>query len=217
MEDELDIPTYQDSDEQDFADFWQWMNYYRWILNFFLVGMPYFVVACILNAYNIWFNIVLNDWWAEGNVYLMGNSLFSVLLTQISLIVVFEIPIFLENIKPLRMFAFLSGIVYNFIYALFVLETHRMFQLEEFTNFDILIVFFMTYNLVMNAGNFILSNAIVLKEISLEWVQLGNDAVGVEGDYSLGLVEFYMFWRGVGWILNPLNWFDLIYYAIKGY
>ena len=193
VEEDLEIPTYEDSEDQDFASIWQWLNYYRWVVNFFFVGLPYLLIAVLLNTYNIWFNIVLNDWWAEGNLYLMLNSLFSIILTQISLIVVFEIPMFLENIKVLRMFAFLGGVIYNFFYMLFLLETRRMSKLEEFTNFDVVMVFFMVYNLIMNGGNFILSAAIITKEISLEWVQLGNDALGGDGDYSLGMVDFLMF------------------------
>jgi hypothetical protein len=68
----------------------------------------------------------------------------------------------------------------------------------------------------MNFSNVILSAAIIAKEISLEFLQLANDAVDGDGDYSLGLVDIYMFWRGVFWILNPLNWFDMIYYLIYG-
>jgi hypothetical protein len=80
--------------------------YYRWIVNFFLVGVPYLLLVTVLNVYNIWFNVYLNDFWAEGNIYLVLNSLFSILQSQISLIVVFEIPIFLENIKTLREYSF---------------------------------------------------------------------------------------------------------------
>ena len=219
IEEDLEIPTYQDADEQDFTDFWVWLNYYRWAVNFFMVGLPYLLVASICVAFNLWFNIYLNDWWAEGNIYLMVNSLYSILLVQMSLIVVFEIPILLENIKPLRVFALLSSIAYNIIYAAFAFDVWRLFQLEdgEFTDFDILFTFFLLYNLVMNAGNFILSTAIITKEISLEWLQLGNDAIGGDHDYALGLTEIYIFFREIGWILNPLNWFDTIYYWIKGY
>jgi hypothetical protein len=80
--------------------------YYRWLVNFFMVGCPYLAIATLLNVYNIWFNVYLNNFWAEGNVYLLLNSLFSILQTQISLIVVFEIPYFLENIKTLRGYSF---------------------------------------------------------------------------------------------------------------
>ena len=149
----------------------------------------------------------------------MANSLYSVLLVQMSMIVVFEIPILLENIKPLRVFALLSSIMYNIVYAAFAFDVWRLFQLseEEYTDFDILFTFFLLYNLVMNSGNAVLSTAIITKEISLEWLQLGNDAVGGDGNYALGLTELYMFFREIGWILNPLNWFDTIYYWIKGY
>ena len=49
----------------------------------------------------------------------------------------------------------------------------------------------------MNVSNVLISGAIIAKEISLEFLQLANDAVDGDGDYSLGLVDIYMFWRGV--------------------
>lgn len=188
--------------------------YYRWVVNLFLVGLPYLLVAVLLNLYNIWFNIYMNDWWAEGNIYLVTNSIYSMLQTQISLIVVFEVPLFLEHLKLLRLFSFTLAIIYNIIYIAFAVETNKLFKLEEFTKADVLLVFFLVYNLVMNGGNVILSGAIIAKEISLEFLQMGNDAVGGDGDYSLGLTDIWMFWRGVWWVLNPLNWFDMIYYLI---
>lgn len=124
---------------------------------------------------------------------------------------------FLESIKTLRAYSFMAAVVYNFVYFLFFMETRKYLALEEFTKIDVLTVFFLVYNLVLNGSNVILSGAIIAKEISLEFVQLGNDAVGGDGDYSLGLVDMYMFWRGVFWVMNPLNWFDVIYYLIYGY
>ena len=125
---------------------------------------------------------------------------------------------YLEHIKLLRVFALITGIMYDIIYAVFAFDVWRLFQLEdgEYSDFDILFTFFLVYNLVMNSGNVFLSTSTILKEISLEFLQLASDATGGDGDYSLGLTEIYMFFREIGWLLNPLNWFDTIYYWING-
>ena len=122
VEDEMEIPRYYEEDTDDFHDFWQYLFYYRWIINFFLAGIPYFIVSIVANGFNIWWNIYLNDWWAEGNVYLMWNTAYSVLMTLISLIVVFEIPYLLQVTKVLRMFAFMVSVIYAFTYASFFLK-----------------------------------------------------------------------------------------------
>ena len=54
--------------------FWEWLEYFRWISNFVFVGMPWFVWSIILCIFNIFFNILLNSWWADGNWLLVFNS-----------------------------------------------------------------------------------------------------------------------------------------------
>ena len=130
--------------------------------------------------------------------------------------VVFEIPLFLEKLKPLRMFSFILAQGYILSYLFFYLRIKSLLKLDEFTNVNVMEIFFLAYNLVMNSSNLILSIAIILKEISMEFVQMGHDAMGGTGDYSLGLVHFYMVCRTIAYIFNPLNWFDLIYYIIYG-
>lgn len=49
----------------------------RWYLNFFFVGIPWVLYIICANLWNLYFNAELNRDWAEGNVYLIFNTLFS--------------------------------------------------------------------------------------------------------------------------------------------
>jgi len=48
----------------------------RWIINFWVTGIPYLVYCLIAIAYNLFVNIIENNWWAEGNIFLMGNTIY---------------------------------------------------------------------------------------------------------------------------------------------
>jgi len=50
----------------------------KWIINFWLAGVPYLLYCIVSLAYNIFVNIAWNDWWAEGNIFLLANTLYLV-------------------------------------------------------------------------------------------------------------------------------------------
>lgn len=87
---------------------------------------------------------------------------------------------------------------------------------EEFDFLDVFEILFIGYNMAIHGPIFLINSAIILKEINYEFLQLGNDVIGGDSDYSLGLVHYYMFIRTVLYLLNPLNWLDMIYYMIYG-
>ena len=90
-------------------------------------------------------------------------------------------------------------------------------QTEAVTANDIFTFLFLGYNLLIHGPIAFVNAVIISREIWFEFLQLINDALDQDVDYSLGLVHIYMFYRNVFFILNPLNWFDLIYYIIYGY
>ena len=87
---------------------------------------------------------------------------------------------------------------------------------EEFDFLDVFEILFIGYNIAIHGPIFLINSAIILKEINYEFLQLGNDVIGGDSDYSLGLVHYYMFIRTVLYLLNPLNWLDMIYYMSYG-
>ena len=87
---------------------------------------------------------------------------------------------------------------------------------EEFNAIDLFEILFIGYNIAIHGPIFLINAAIILKEINYEFLQMGNDVIGGDADYSLGLVHYYMLIRTILYVLNPLNWFDVLYYIIYG-
>ena len=50
----------------------------KWIVNFWITGVPYVVYCLFAVAWNLWWNIEFNHMWAKGNVILMGSSIYLV-------------------------------------------------------------------------------------------------------------------------------------------
>jgi hypothetical protein len=69
---------YPESEEwlQDDHDYLTYVSYFRWIINFLFVGMPWFAISVIMCIVNIVFNIVVNQFWADGNAFLIVNTVY---------------------------------------------------------------------------------------------------------------------------------------------
>ena len=122
--------------------------------------------------------------------------------------------------KGLRGNSMMAAVTWNTIFLMFVIKARQTLKTtvaEEFDLVDFFEVLFIGYNIIMHGPIFVVNAAIILKEINYEFLQLGNDVIGGDKDYSLGLIHVYMFIRNVLFILNPLNWFDVIYYIIYGH
>jgi hypothetical protein len=164
------VPTYQDRDEHDLSEWYAYFQYYRYLFNFFLIGVPYLIIAGLLSWFNIWFNMYLNDYWCEGNLYLLFNSIFATIQLSTSVIVIFELPMLMRTMKAFRMYSFIAAIIYDIVWFGFLMEFDRLLELTEYSTAEVLTVFFIAYNLVMNVGNAFISTSIILKEISMEFV-----------------------------------------------
>lgn len=46
----------------------------KWIINLFVVALPWLGFSFLMMLYNIVFNAWLNKWWALGNIYLLMNT-----------------------------------------------------------------------------------------------------------------------------------------------
>ena len=109
--------------------------------------------------------------------------------------------------------------IWNFIFCLFLIKARSIIKegpQEDFDGVDLFELLFIGYNVAIHGPIFIINSVIIIKEITFEFLQLGNDAIGGEEEYSLGLMHFYMFLRNIMYVLNPLNWLDMIYYIIYG-
>ena len=51
---------------------WERLHKVRWIINAVTVGVPFSSYVCIAISFNIGLNIDFNNWWAQGNFFLMS-------------------------------------------------------------------------------------------------------------------------------------------------
>ena len=148
------------------------------------------------------------------------NTLYSLVQSFYSLMIVVEIPVWLKHAKSLRSNSLMAAVSWNTFFLLFLFRArrtiHHSFE-EDFDVGDLFEILFIGYNIVLHGPIFGINSAIILKEINYEFLQIGNDVIGGDSDYSLGLIHIYMFFRTVFFILNPLNWFDVIYHMIYGH
>ena len=73
------LPDYDtERDFDDDEDFWAFLDYFRYIFNLIFIVSPMAFFEFIFICYNLFFNIAWNDWWANGNVWLMVNTVYLV-------------------------------------------------------------------------------------------------------------------------------------------
>lgn len=78
--------------------------------------MPWLFVLMVIFGWNLYVNIAWNKWWAEGNFFLMGNTIYIITQAMVSIPLFFEIPFVLRYIKPFRIVSLISAVVYNLMF-----------------------------------------------------------------------------------------------------
>jgi hypothetical protein len=71
-----DLPEYNIDDLSGDTNPLDYFKYYRFLINALLVGFPYATMALGCLAYNLYFNVVWNKYWASGNAYLLFNTVY---------------------------------------------------------------------------------------------------------------------------------------------
>ena len=112
------MPHYSPNWENDNTTWWDEIMYWRFIINMGVCAIPYVFYLIIALAINLILNIEGNKMWAEGNAFLMVNTVYLVLQSFLSGILVFEVPFLLRMMKELRVLSFLSACIYNLIYSI---------------------------------------------------------------------------------------------------
>jgi hypothetical protein len=93
-----------------------------------LVGLPWCLVLLVIFGWNIYVNIFWNKFWAEGNLFLLGNTLYIITQGLVSLPLMFEIPILLRWIKPFRVLSLITSVIYN---SFFIVSIADFFIIGE--------------------------------------------------------------------------------------
>lgn len=145
----------------------------KWVINLWFIALPWAAVLFVTNVWNLYVNIYWNDYWAEGNFFLMFNSAFLVFQTLISLPLIFEIPPVLRFIKPLRFLSIVWAILYNFFFLTSIFDFLYLTDIEESDLLedqgwgDMFMGLVIFYNLVENFPITIVNLGIIVKEATL--------------------------------------------------
>ena len=82
--DDYDIKEIEGATNKIKKDGFNWDNFtrvvvaLRWVINIFIIGVPWFLISNALVLYNIVFNAWLNKGWGYGNVWLVSNTCFAI-------------------------------------------------------------------------------------------------------------------------------------------
>ena len=60
-------------------DFWGWVEVFAYIINLWVFAVPWTILGFLCILINIFLNIDYNKGWAEGNVFLMGNTIYAII------------------------------------------------------------------------------------------------------------------------------------------
>ena len=75
-----ELPSYDpQNDLGDDATLLDDAEYYKWGLNLWFLALPWTVFGALMVAWNIWFNADWNRVWAEGNFWLISNTVYIVI------------------------------------------------------------------------------------------------------------------------------------------
>jgi len=115
---------YQDLGGFTWANIWEWVIFFRWIINAVFLAFPFSIYLGFTVILNFFLNTHFNRYWAGGNVYLLLNTVFNVVQAFNCFWLVFEVPVYLDWFKLTRVFSFESAIAYNLIYFWFMWKTY---------------------------------------------------------------------------------------------
>jgi hypothetical protein len=189
----------------------EYLGYFRWIVNFLFVGMPWFGISIAMVIINFIFNIWLNQWWADGNAFLVLNSVYLVIQTVLSWPLVFELPFYLADFRFFRAASVLSAWVYFLVYVIVTADWIYQLYMEpatEYQAYDFISVMgnmFLAYNVVFNIPILPVSVMIMLKEFTLE---LFPPLLDQDEDEQLDLEDAED-------AVSPISWWDWLFMGQK--
>ena len=70
--------------------FWGWVEVFAYIINLWVFAVPWTIMGLLCILINIFLNIDYNKGWAEGNVFLMGNTIYAIIQYTLSLFLIYE-------------------------------------------------------------------------------------------------------------------------------
>lgn len=151
------------------------------------------VISVCLVLLHLYVNIWIFDWWAEGNVFLIINSVFGLLQLIINYFVTLELPIILLHIKFIRWVSLILGFIYNLIWLFFLIKGLDLifaWEGDSMNPIDMVFAMAITCLTVANLPIVIINDTTVLKEFQIYMYHLANTKGGDYIYYSLGSRDF---------------------------
>ena len=166
------LPHY-DQDDLDGADYIDYIDYYRYMINLVFVALPWAVVSAACVGWNLYFNANWNEMWAGGNVWLMANTFYILFQGFASIMLAFELPIWLRTFRTTRFWSFVFATVYNLVFFTLALEWWDMlYVVNDKSSYDFVDIFInmcLGYNIVLHFTIIPVNTFIIVKEISMEY------------------------------------------------
>jgi hypothetical protein len=82
-ESQVDLPDYSDwrsgvwkREHPDKTHWYDYLHYWRYILNAIIVGLPVSIVSLLGLAGNWWTSVDWNKWWANMNVFMIAKTVY---------------------------------------------------------------------------------------------------------------------------------------------
>jgi hypothetical protein len=194
----------------------------RWIFNFFLIALPWWVFSMLMMLYNVVFNAWLNKGWALGNFYLMANTVFCFTQWSNSVALAFEFPFYMRGFVVLRWLSVFGAFAYNGLYFfalgawLWQLFDQTETELQEVGAFDVLLNMFFIYNCILHSSIVVINLGIIFKEFNIEFYEMFTEH-GEEGsDYNLALNRVVSDIENDMWFLDPVSLFKATFEFFAG-
>lgn len=169
---------------------------FRWVANGALIGLPWLFISYTGVMWNIVCNVVMNHWWAGGNFWLVGNSIFALVQTIHTWFLVFEWPFYLRHTYALRWAISLLSIIYSlwiFSDGMAVIGMDKWETDETYQNYDLadmITDMFLAYNVIMHWPIALTGIVIITKEIEMNIFQMVT---------TNGPADYQLSWQNAQW------------------
>lgn len=159
----------------------------------------------LLLLFKVVFNAWINKWWAEGNLFLIGDEIFSWVSFIFFLLDAYNIEEYQYTLRPLRYFSYLVSMIYVISYLIMVVSAYEeIFVRDEMLESDAqsfpdfmkgVTLAYMSMNFFVT---FWINLGIVIKELTMDQLAWSKGE-----DFEEGVVE------GLGWNIDLLYWFGI--------
>jgi hypothetical protein len=154
------------------ADAWQIMYYYKYLINIGCIAAPWTLIVLALVAYNLYFNIKINRYWAGGSPWLIFETVFLIAQGFESVLTVFEIPIWLRSFRVTRWLSVLTSFFSLIPFGIFAWEWIMQLYIYDRSQYELGDLFWnmiLGFNVMLHWPIIPINLVIIIKEISMEW------------------------------------------------